>query len=106
VRSQCVACKTWGTHADILVRDIITILRELEALKIEDVQNAKIEQIVASLKKSHRQHALVVSEGADGKQAVCGLFSITQIGRQSGAQVQNFELARSFAEIQAVIARG
>jgi CBS-domain-containing membrane protein len=95
-----------GTHADIMVRDIMTTQRELEALKIEDVRNAQVGQIVASLKKSRRQHALVVAEGADGKQAVCGLFSITQIARQLGAQVQSFELARTFAEIEAVIARG
>jgi CBS-domain-containing membrane protein len=95
-----------GTHADIMVRDIMTTQRELEVLKIEDVQNAKVGQIVAGLKKSHRQHALVVAESTDGKQAVCGLFSITQIARQLGAQVQNFELAHTFAEIEAVIARG
>jgi CBS-domain-containing membrane protein len=95
-----------GTHADIMVRDIMTTQRELEVLKIEDVQNAQVGQIVASLKKSRRQHVLVVAEGADGKQAVCGLFSITQIARQLGAQVQSFELAHTFAEIEAVIARG
>jgi CBS-domain-containing membrane protein len=95
-----------GTHADIMVRDIMTAQRELEVLKIEDVQNARVGQIVASLKKSHRQHALVVDEGADGKQAVCGLFSITQIARQLGAQIQSFESANTFAEIEAVIARG
>jgi len=95
-----------GTHADIMVRDIMTTQRELEALKIEDVKKAEVGQIVASLKKSHRQHALVVAEGSDGRQAVCGLFSITQIARQLGAQVQSFELARTFAEIEAVIARG
>lgn len=94
-----------GTHADIMVRDIMTTQRELEALKIEDVKKAEVGQIVASLKKSHRQHALVVAEGLDGKQSVCGLFSITQIARQLGAQVQSFELARTFAEIEAVIAR-
>jgi CBS-domain-containing membrane protein len=95
-----------GTHSDIMVRDIMTTQRELEVLKIEDVRNAQVGQIVASLKKSHRQHALVVSEGEDGKQAVCGLFSITQIARQLGAQVQSFELANTFAEIEAVIAKG
>ena len=95
-----------GTHADIMVRDIMTTQRELEALKIEDVKNARVGEIVATLKKSHRQHALVVAENADGKQAVCGLFSITQIARQLGAQVQSFELARTFAEIDAVISRG
>ncbi len=94
-----------GIHADITVRDIMTTQRELEVLKMEDVQNAKVGQIVASLKKFGRQHALVAIEGADGRQLVCGLFSITQIARQLGAQIQSFELARTFAEIEAVIAR-
>lgn len=92
-----------GIHADITVRDIMSTQRELEVMKIEDVRNAKVGEIVASLKKSHRQHALVASEGADGKQTVCGLFSVTQIARQLGAQVQSFELAHTFAEIDAVI---
>jgi Mg2+/Co2+ transporter CorC len=95
-----------GTHADIMVRDIMTAQRDLETLKLDDVQNAQVGQIVASLKKSHRQHAMVVTESADGTQAVCGLFSITQIARQLGAQVQSFELAHTFAEIEAVIPRG
>jgi len=95
-----------GTHADIMVRDIMTTQRELEVLSIADVKTASVGNIVAFLKKSGRQHALVVAEGADGKQAVCGLFSITQIARQLGAQTQTFELARTFAEIEAVIARG
>jgi CBS-domain-containing membrane protein len=93
-----------GTHADIMVRDLMTTQRELEVMKISDVKDAKVGNIVASLKKSHRQHALVVEEGADGKQTVCGLFSITQIARQLGAQVQSFELAHTFTEIDAVIA--
>lgn len=95
-----------GTHADIMVRDIMSTLRELEAMKMEDVQHAKVGHIVATLKKSHRQHALVMCEGADGRQTVCGLFSVTQIARQLGAQVQSFEVAHTFAEIEAVIARG
>jgi len=92
-----------GIHADIMVRDIMSTQRELEVMKIEDVLKAKVGEIVASLKQSHRQHALVVAEAADGKQTVCGLFSVTQIARQLGAQVQSFELAHTFAEIEAVI---
>ncbi|MFA6920864.1 MAG: CBS domain-containing protein [Gallionella sp.] len=92
-----------GTHADIMVRDIMSTQRELTALNIDNVKQAKVGEIVASLKKSHRQHALVVAEGQDGRQSVCGLFSVTQIARQLGAQVQSFELASTFAEIEAVI---
>ncbi len=95
-----------GTHADILVRDIMTAQGELEVLKMDDVQHAKVGQVVVSLKRSNRQHALVVAEGANGSQTVCGLFSITQISRQLGVQLQSFELAHTFAEIEAVIARG
>ncbi|GAB4125957.1 MAG: hypothetical protein Fur0040_08410 [Sideroxydans sp.] len=93
-----------GTHADIMVRDIMTPQRELEVLKIADVLNAKVGDIVVTLKQANRQHSLVVSETPDGRQSVCGLFSITQIARQLGVQVQSFELARTFAEIEAVIA--
>ncbi|MCG6934229.1 MAG: CBS domain-containing protein [Gallionella sp.] len=95
-----------GTHAEIMVRDIMTPQPDLEVLKIDDVQNAKVGHIVASLKHSHRQHALVVAEGEDGNQSVCGLFSLTQIARQLGAQVQSFQLANTFAEIEAAIPHG
>ena len=95
-----------GTYAEIMVRDIMTTQRELEVLKIEDVQNAEVGQIVATLKKSGRQHALVASEGADGKQTVCGIFSLTQIARQLGAEVQGFQLAHTLAEIDAVVSSG
>ncbi len=95
-----------GTHADIMVRDIMSTQRELEVLNIQDVKNSRVGDIVASLKKANRQHSLVVSEAPDGHQSVCGLFSITQIARQLGAPVQSFELARTFSEIEAAIARG
>jgi CBS-domain-containing membrane protein len=95
-----------GTHADIMVRDIMTTQRELEVVKLEDVKGAEVGQIVATLKKSGRQHALVAEEGADGKQTVCGIFSITQIARQLGAEVQGFLLAHTLSEIEAVVSRG
>ncbi len=94
-----------GTHDDIMVRDVMSTLRELTAMRMEDVQKARVGDIVVSLKKVHRQHALVVGESPDGRQVVSGLFSITQIARQLGAQVQNFELARTFAEIENAISR-
>lgn len=95
-----------GTHADILVSDIMTPQSELQVLDIEEVKKAKIGSIVATLKKANRQHGLVAATMPDGCQRVCGIFSATQIGRQLGAQAQGFELARTFAEIEAAIARG
>jgi CBS-domain-containing membrane protein len=90
-----------GTHADIMVRDLMTSQRELEVMKIEEVKNAEVGQIVATLKKSGRQHGLVVAESVDGKQTVCGIFSVTQIARQLG-----MELSQMLAEVEAVASSG
>jgi CBS-domain-containing membrane protein len=89
-----------GTHADIMVRDLMTPQRELEVMKLEDVKKSEVGQIAATLKKAGRQHGLVVSEGGDGKQTVCGIFSITQIARQLG-----LEVSQTLAEVDAVDVR-
>jgi CBS domain-containing protein len=88
-----------GTHADILVRDIMTPQRELEVLKSHDVRAAKVGQILATLKQAGRQHVIVVEEDAGGNQVVCGLFSSTQIMRQLGERTQAMEVAHSFPEV-------
>jgi CBS-domain-containing membrane protein len=89
-----------GTHADIMVRDLMTPQRELEVMKIEDVRNSNVGQIIATLKKVGRQHGLVVAQGVDGKQTVCGIFSITQIARQL-----RVELTEMFADVEAVVSQ-
>ncbi len=93
-----------GTHADIMVRDIMTPQRELQVLFIQDVVTSKVGHILATLKASGRQHAMVVENNANGSQAICGIFSVTQIARQLGVQIQITEIARTFAEIEAAIA--
>lgn len=90
-----------GTHADILVRDVMTTQRELEVMKLPDVAGAKVGQIVASLKQARRQHAIVVEESGDGSEIVCGLFSATQIARQLGIPVQAGDITQTFAKIEA-----
>jgi len=74
-----------GVHADIMVRDIMTLQRDLEVLKLQDVEKARVGHVVATLNKAGRQHGIVVEERSDGTQAVCGLFSTTQIARQLGS---------------------
>lgn len=92
-----------GTHADILVRDIMTPHRELEVLSCDDVATAKVGHVLATLKASGRQHAMVVADNSNGPQAVCGIFSATQIARQLGVQIHITEVARTFAEIEAAL---
>lgn len=92
-----------GTHADILVRDVMTVQRDLKVLKLDDVLKARVGDILATLKAAGRQHAMVVEENADGGQIVRGLFSATQIARQLGIRVRTAEVARVFAEIEAAV---
>jgi hypothetical protein len=70
---------------------------------LEDVFKAKVGDILATLKASGRQHAMVVEEAADGTQTVRGLFSATQIARQLGVKVNTAEVAKVFAEIEAAV---
>jgi len=93
-----------GTHADILVRDIMTPHRELEVLSCDDVAVAKVGHILATLKASGRQHAMVVSDNTNAPQAVCGIFSLTQVARQLGVQIHVTAVARTFAEVEAALA--
>ena len=90
---------------EVLVRDIMTPQERLEVLKMEDVRAAKIGHVVATLKKAGRQHALVVDRDGKGRQHVRGLFSATQIARQLGVTIQTSEIARTFSEIEATLAR-
>ena len=91
------------THSEIMVSDIMTPRERLEVLHINDVLAAKVGHIVSTLKKAGRQHAAVVEVDASGKQILRGLFSVTQIARQLGIQIRTTEIARTFAEIEAIL---
>ena len=89
-------------HAEVLVADLMTPAEQLDAVPMQDVSQMRVGHIVATLKSVRRQH-LLVSE-ADGKR-VRGIFSATQIARQLGVVLQTFEVAQTFADIEAVLAR-
>ncbi|HTP95369.1 MAG TPA: CBS domain-containing protein [Burkholderiales bacterium] len=92
-------------HEDILVSDIMTPQARLEVLNLDDVLNAKVGHVVATLRKAGRQHAVVVEVDNNGRHTVRGLFSASQIARQLGVAIQTTEVARTFAEIEAMLAR-
>lgn len=90
---------------ELLVRDIMTPQERLQVLNLEDVRAAKVGHIVATLKAAGRQHALVGEVDAAGRQTVRGMFSATQIARQLGVTIQTSQVARTFSEIEATLAR-
>jgi CBS domain-containing protein len=90
------------SHADVQVRDIMTPAARLDALALLDVAQMRVGHIVATLKAVRRQH-LTVAE--DGGSRVRGLFSASQVARQLGMELQTFEVAQTFADIEAALAR-
>lgn len=89
---------------ELLVRDIMTPQERLQVLHLEDVRAARVGHIVATLKAAGRQHALIVEIGDSGRQTVRGMFSATQIARQLGVTIHTSQVARTFSEIEAMLA--
>jgi CBS-domain-containing membrane protein len=92
-------------HEELRVSDVMIPSEALDAVSLADVLKSEVGHVIATLKSSGRQHALVVEEGADGVPAIRGIFSASQIARQMGIPLQTTEVARTFAEIEAAIGR-
>jgi len=90
------------SHSEVLVEDIMTPASMLEALPLLEVAQMRVGHIVATLKAVGRKHLMVAE---DGGRRIRGLFSTSQLARQLGVELQTFEVARSFADIEAALVR-
>lgn len=95
-----------GLRLDELgVAKVMTPLSAMEAVRLEDVLRSEVGHVLATLRRSGRQHALVIEPAAEGKARIRGIFSMTQIARQLGEALPDAtEIARNFAEIEAALA--
>jgi hypothetical protein len=62
----------------------------------------RVGHVVATLKAVGRKHLMVSEENG---RRVRGLLSASQVARQLGIEVQTFEVASSFAEVEAALVR-
>ncbi len=93
--------KSGAKRDELLVRDIMTLKGKLEVLMMEDVLAAKVGDIIATLRDCGRQHAMVVdTDPGTGKLAVRGIFSLSQIGKQLGLNLDSSQKATTFAELE------
>ncbi len=90
------------SHAEIQVSDLMTPASMLEAIPMQDVAQMRVGHIVATHKALRRQHLMVAE---DGGRRVRGLFSMSQVARQLGLELQTMEVAQTFADIKAALAR-
>jgi CBS domain-containing protein len=89
----------------VRVRDVMTSASNLDAIAITDVLRAEVGHIVTSLRRSGRQHALVVDTDISGRHLIRGIFSASQIARQMGISVQATDIDRTFSEIEVAMKR-
>lgn len=88
-------------HAAIRVEQVMTSREQIGALRMHDVLNAQVGDIIATLRETGRQHAIVMDTDADkNREILRGIFSITQIGRQLGMAIEPDGKMQSFAELE------
>ena len=101
---QCVQ-KNGIKHEEITVKDVMTRQEDIEVLTLKQVIQAKVIDVIETLKVHNRNHALVVdTDTLSGRQMVRGIFSASQIARQLGVATQIHSVAKTFAQIEAVLA--
>jgi CBS domain containing-hemolysin-like protein len=72
-------------HADITVAAVMTPQPDICALDAQDVRDARVGDIVETLRSQGRQHALVVqTDKATPSQRVIGMFSTSHISKLLG----------------------
>jgi len=90
---------------ELKVAELMTPISHVDTLYLKEVLNVRVVDILDSLKRLGRQHILVEDvDAVSGLPRVRGLFSATNIGRMLGVPVLGFELASTFAEIEAALA--
>ena len=93
-----------GKREEILARDIMTPVDQLEVLQFTDILRAQVGDIVETIKSTGRQHILVCEDQPDGTHAINGLFSSTQIENRLGIKIEVSPRANTFADIERALA--
>ena len=113
-RAMRVATARGLPRDELTVGDVMTPAEHCEAIELVDLQGAHVGHVLETLRRSGRQHALVINHeplpparplAPPGRRAiVCGIFSASQIARQLGVALPaGAEVARTFSEIEAAI---
>jgi CBS domain-containing protein len=99
---------------ELTVADVMTPAEQVEVIDYADLQGARVGHVLETLRRAGRQHALVIDydqvpargllEAPSRRAMVRGIFSLSQIARQLGVEVQTGgEVARTFSEIESAI---
>lgn len=88
-----------GKREDIMVRDLMTPQHRIEVMEYSDIARSRVGDLVETLKRMGRRHALVVETFDNGKETIRGVLSASQIGTQLGIDIDTADVAGSFAAL-------
>jgi CBS domain-containing protein len=98
---------------ELTVADVMTPAEQVQVVALADVEGARVGHVLEMLRRTGRQHALVVDFDSlpptplappAKRTMVRGIFSISQIAHQLGIALQTGgEVARTFSEIESAI---
>lgn len=99
-RAEKIMEKAGLKEEDLNVADVMTLKGKIQAVTIEDVEKASIGDIILTIKKAGRQHALVVGKDEEsGTNAVRGIFSLSSLARQLGIDVGTAQKSTTYDDI-------
>ena len=90
-----------GKIEDIIVNDMMTPRRSIETLSMDDLQNAKVGDLVETLKRMGRQHALITEKDENGSNIIRGIVSASQLSAQLNVEISTSDVASSISDLAA-----
>lgn len=94
------------SRQEVLVSDIMHNKTDLRSLTFDQVKHSRIGDIMLTLKSSGDQHLLVVDETELGIKRIRGIISASDISRKLKVGFDIMQEAKSFAEIEKIVAQG
>ena len=85
---------------EICVKDLMTPVDMIQVLDHSEVEFSQVGNLIATLKRSGRRHALVAQRQEDGSRIISGIFSLSHINKLMNTQVEVVEIANTFAEVE------
>ena len=96
-----ILAKAGGVREDLRVSDIMTLRPKLELLSMEDIQRARVGDLIATLRQVDRRHALVLDRDPEtDKPAVRGIFSPSQISLRLGLNIDPSRQVTLYADFE------
>ncbi|MFC6672334.1 CBS domain-containing protein [Marinobacterium aestuariivivens] len=92
--------------SDVQVRHIMVSRLTIRALTYEQVADATVGDVMLTMQGSGDQHVVVIDEGYAGVKRVRGVISASDISRLLKVSFEVMYEAKTFAEIEKIVAHG